>query len=161
MHIDQMEKLGLEVDELAAMMADALAVLHWEAKIDADDVELVLGSAPTNLYNQVPKFAELERLPANSNVGVPPRHNFQKRSVHLWLLDFNMCSKITLDDLGVKKAVKAFYRNDPYFPRPLAENRNDKRLWELFSERYMATSKLILDKEKWTLADLFISLLVE
>ncbi|KAL2129185.1 hypothetical protein VTI74DRAFT_8113 [Chaetomium olivicolor] len=37
-----MEQLGLPIEEDALAMADALAFMHWEAKIDANDVEFVL-----------------------------------------------------------------------------------------------------------------------
>ncbi|OAQ99661.1 hypothetical protein LLEC1_05894 [Akanthomyces lecanii] len=42
LHADQMEELGLPVDDYAAAMADALAFLHWIARVDAGDVEYVL-----------------------------------------------------------------------------------------------------------------------
>lgn len=38
-----MEDLGLDTQTFALAMANALAIMHWQAKIDAADVEFVLG----------------------------------------------------------------------------------------------------------------------
>ncbi|KAH7318991.1 hypothetical protein BKA65DRAFT_556420 [Rhexocercosporidium sp. MPI-PUGE-AT-0058] len=40
LHLNQMVDLGLDVATFATTMANALAILHWEVKIDAADVEL-------------------------------------------------------------------------------------------------------------------------
>jgi hypothetical protein len=42
LHLNQMEALGLDVNSYAETMADALALMHWGARIDASDVEFVL-----------------------------------------------------------------------------------------------------------------------
>ncbi|KAF3001882.1 hypothetical protein E8E13_005618 [Curvularia kusanoi] len=39
LHVDQMEVLGLDTHAYAETMADALALMHWGARIDANDVE--------------------------------------------------------------------------------------------------------------------------
>lgn len=39
---------------------------------------------------------------------------------------------------GVKKAVNAFWRNDPFYPRP------GKALWTTFREQYLRTSDTCL-----------------
>lgn len=49
----------LNVEGFAKTMASTLAVLHWGAKVDGDDVEFVLESAQTLVYNQVPKLEEI------------------------------------------------------------------------------------------------------
>jgi hypothetical protein len=56
LHIDQMEDLEHDIDGISTNTADALAVLHWRVKIDADDVEFVLGSAPTR--STIPTFSK-------------------------------------------------------------------------------------------------------
>ena len=43
LHLDQMEALGLDVEYYAMAMADVLAIRHFVAKLDADDIELMLG----------------------------------------------------------------------------------------------------------------------
>ena len=45
LHLDQMRHLRLDTASYALVMADALAVMHWGAHIDAANVEFVLGSA--------------------------------------------------------------------------------------------------------------------
>ena len=41
--LDEMQELGLNIETFALIMAHALAVMHWHAKVDAADVEFVLG----------------------------------------------------------------------------------------------------------------------
>lgn len=156
LHVDQMEELQLETEAYAMDMADALAVLHWIAKIDADDVEFVLGGAPRNLGVRVPDDEELSRMPPNSTTFGPV--NFQRRAVHLWLLDFNRCQKMSMDETGVDAGIKAFFKNDPYYPRPLGESAKDQKLWEVFRDRYLTTSEKFDGLE---LAKMFIKKVVE
>ena len=82
--------------------------MHWIAGIDANDVEFVL--APGDRVNNVLR-----------------RHS-------MWMLDFDLCRDITMDENGIEKAVKAFWRNDPFYPRP------GKALWDTFREQYIHTS---------------------
>jgi hypothetical protein len=42
LHVDQMELLELNIESYAETMAEALTLMHWCAKIDANDVEFVL-----------------------------------------------------------------------------------------------------------------------
>ncbi|KAK3489786.1 hypothetical protein B0T13DRAFT_505777 [Neurospora crassa] len=42
LHLDQIEELGLPKEQYAMAMADTLAFLHWEAEVDARDVEFLL-----------------------------------------------------------------------------------------------------------------------
>ncbi|KXH31600.1 hypothetical protein CSAL01_04597 [Colletotrichum salicis] len=46
MTLDKLEILNLDPLQYAAPMAEALAVMHWETKHDAFDVEFVLASSP-------------------------------------------------------------------------------------------------------------------
>ena len=108
------------VDELipekkhhAIAMATALASMHWQARVDAADVEFVLGTSPED---QPLTYSEIVMFPLRtSTVHIK---NSLRRAIHLWLLDFNQVGDITMDDAGVAKAVTAFWQNDPYFPRP-------------------------------------------
>ncbi len=63
------------------------------------------------------------------------------------MLDFNQCKDITKDKEGVKQAVQAFYRNDPYFPRPLSNISTDCNLWTVFAEGYDAAGNEVLTDE--------------
>ncbi|KAF2812949.1 uncharacterized protein BDZ99DRAFT_411298, partial [Mytilinidion resinicola] len=137
LHVDQIMELAIEeYGEVAENMGRALAVLHWLVATDARDVEFVLGSAPT------PKPVPLA---AKDVVGKAPRstweevtsHNFKRRAIRLWLLDFNQCRPISRDDESVKKAVQAFFENDPYYPRPLTKTSTEQRLWTKFKAGYL------------------------
>lgn len=116
LHEDQMEELAIsndDVQQYARIMAEALAMMHWIAGIDASDVEFVLASPNNN------------------------RHRI-KNSLGdhaMWLLDFDVCRDITMDANGVEKAVRAFWRNDPFYPRP------GKALWRTFRDQYLCTSR--------------------
>ncbi|ODM18941.1 hypothetical protein SI65_05558 [Aspergillus cristatus] len=36
----------------------------------------------------------------------------------MWMLDFDLCRDMSMDEAGVQKAVRAYWRNDPFYPRP-------------------------------------------
>lgn len=91
LYADQMDHLGLDVRRYATIMAQCLAVMHWDVKVDARDVEFVLGST----------------------CGPPPRP-----ATCVWLLDFNQVQPISLDIEGVNAAARAYMDNDFYCPRP-------------------------------------------
>lgn len=95
-------------------LAKTLAMLHWVAGVDANDVEFVLGA---------------ERLKSKIT-----RDNNEPV---IWLLDFDCCEEIARDEGGVEKAVRAFFLNDPYYPRP------SQQLWSLFAGTYIAESELL------------------
>jgi hypothetical protein len=175
MFLDMMEDLNLEIEHFATTMADTLAVMHWETQIDARDVEFVLGTAPTALHHSPPSYEELCKMPPNSRttfegIGL----NFGKREIQMWLLDFNLCDNITMDEAGVDKAVQAFLINDPYYPRPprqaqesdgekeRAHLQTDAWLWRLFRDRYLATSSKIMEGKAIpkALPELFIERLI-
>jgi hypothetical protein len=118
LHLDQMEDLGVNITLYAAMIADALAALHWYAAIDANDVEFVI--AP-------PRLKPTRSLTSN----VFGDHT-------LWLLDFDCCKDMSMDEKGVEQAVEAFFKNDPFYPRP------GQPLWDLFRNQYLQTSTIIL-----------------
>ena len=161
MRLNMIEDLGLEKSVLATEMAIALAVIHWQAQVDAMDVEYVLGSAPAMSSNRrrVPTTRDSTRVAPDP--GVLPRlllpaplltepcevHglNFTTRPVHMWVLDFDKASSIQLTPNDVdKKLVPAFLGNDPYYPRPDV----DEELWEIFNSVYLRASSLILDNRK-------------
>jgi len=127
LHIDQMEALSLDVSSYAETMADALALMHWGARIDANDVEFVL--AP-------PRGAKL-----------PPSSAFQSEylGIHcMWILDFDCCRPLSMDEAGIEKACVAFFRNDPFYPRPGSREAADEELWKVFKQRFLVTSRGIL-----------------
>lgn len=150
LHLDQMHELDLDVGSYAKTMADALAMMHWHSKIDANDVEFVLAS---------PRNADLTPTPDECNEWKPP---FLGKHV-MWMLDFDCCRSMSMDDRGVTQAVTAFFRNDPFYPRPSADGTLDQELWLLFKLRYIQTSHFILfnDPERISLPDAFIKKIEE
>jgi hypothetical protein len=138
LHVDQMEELRLDAPTFSNIMADALAVLYWEAKI----------------LPHPPSFKELEK----SGWGTAVKRNFKKRSVHMWLLDFSLCHQISMNEQGVEQAIVAFFKNDPYYPRPGSNIPNDQFLWTHFSERYRMASKRVLGDGNMRLPNMFIKM---
>lgn len=113
LHLDQMEQLRIDPGDYAMAMADALAFLHWIAKVDGNDVEFVL-ARPRSQPDAASSQMQLEsRCFDNTNILGP--HT-------MWMLDFDLCRDMTLDEKGVEQASNAFWGNDPYYPRPHISN---------------------------------------
>ena len=163
LYLNMMEDLALDTSSLVGRVAIALAIMHWQAKVDAMDTEFVLGSSVETLPERQRAYAAEEDstvLPAPCEVR---RLDIKKRSTHFWILDFDKASPIelTANDV-VKKLVPAFLGNDPYHPRPDV----DEVLWELFSKTYLKASRLILENRQETqlvmgLPKLFLEKVVE
>ena len=141
LRLNMIEDLELEKAELAEEMAIGLAIIHWQAQVDAMDVEFVIGSAATT-------GGEESRADTRDT---PPRQvrsiNFKRRSTHLWILDFDKASEIQLTTEDVdKKLVPAFLGNDSYYPRPNI----DEELWTSFCGTYLKASRLILESRMKT-----------
>ncbi|MCJ1460362.1 hypothetical protein MMC28_010742 [Mycoblastus sanguinarius] len=159
--LDQMQGLGLDTETFAFAMAEALAVMHWEAKIDAADVEFVLGGAPCLTHDPLPMLRELQCLQDNSSTSLGTL-GLEAAVTHIWLLDFNQCQPISMDDIGITQAVKRFFVNDPYYPRPLApEGSYDEKLWQAFEGRYLEISGRLVRSEHRALPLLFIEKVAE
>lgn len=130
LHVDQMEGLGLDVELYAAAMADALALMHWGAEVDANDVEFVLAPPRTTESRGQPTFES----------GYLGTHT-------MWILDFDCCGPLAMDDAGVEQACTAFFKNDPFYPRPGSGRVADDELWDVFKQRFMLTSRVILEQK--------------
>ncbi|KAF2092891.1 hypothetical protein NA57DRAFT_49382 [Rhizodiscina lignyota] len=142
LHVDQMEDLGLNIFIYAAKLADALAIMHWVAGVDANDVEFVLASCPHQISS-------------------PLTSDFLGEHT-LWILDFDCCPGMPMDLAGVEQAVAAFFRNDPFFPRPAATDARDQGLWRHFRAQYIRTSdEMLRDSSLKKLPELFIEHLEE
>ncbi|KAI0151605.1 hypothetical protein GGR57DRAFT_176964 [Xylariaceae sp. FL1272] len=124
--LDEMKILGLDCDLIAREMAVGLAILHWGVRIDATDVEFVLGASRAGDH-----------------------------SISMWILDFDKAKPIKsnpdakrfLDDgLAERLAERLAGRmqgNDNYFPKPQL----DKDIWKVFSDTYTDASQAILKGE--------------
>ncbi|OHE91341.1 hypothetical protein CORC01_13370, partial [Colletotrichum orchidophilum] len=135
-----METLGLDLQEYAVAMAEALAFLHWSAKVDANDVEFVLANI------RKPQASPGED-PSKSSLGPADFHSNAFGSHAMWILDFDCCRTMTLDSNGIKQACRSFWRNDPYYPRPGSDNAKDKELWDVFRAQFLRSSDEILSGE--------------
>jgi hypothetical protein len=141
LHVDRMERLELDVKRVATMMAETLALLYWTAAVDANDVEFVLAPARVECPGTTLPSAAL--------------------GTHaLWIVDFDCCKDMARTRGGVEQAARAFWRNDPYFPRPGREG-VDRELWELFRGTFLEASLTLLGVEESTLAELWVRLVEE
>lgn len=137
LHVDQMEDLGLDLKILegyATAMADALAFLHWCARVDANDVEFVLAQPRQ----------PAETSPTTTEFGTSWSITDPHGSHALWVLDFDCCKEMTMDEDGIDRAARCFWRNDPYFPRPGGTELADQRLWDVFRTRFLEASASII-----------------
>jgi hypothetical protein len=130
LHLNQAEDLDLPITKYAHAMAEMLAMLHWTAKIDANDIEFVLGGVRTTQTETGRNEYTHDILGTHS----------------LWVLDFDCCKPLSMDDAGIEQAAYAFLKNDPYFPRPAANAQSspDSTLWSEFQTRYLECSRNIL-----------------
>jgi hypothetical protein len=66
-----------------------------------------------------------------------------------------------MDTSGVDQAVKAYFKNDPYYPCPLAKNSRDQNTWLTFQQQYLTTSHYLANENNKELSDLFVKRVVE
>ncbi|PYI07704.1 hypothetical protein BO78DRAFT_88711 [Aspergillus sclerotiicarbonarius CBS 121057] len=146
LHEDQMDDIGIPTPDMqcyARMMGEALATLHWLGKVDGNDIEFVLAPPPP-----------YDRLGTNMIVNVLGEHT-------IWMLDFDLCRSMSMDRDGIKQAVTAFWRNDPFYPRL------QSKLWNDFREQYLKTSEWIICRcqsdvdQRLSLARQFVELIEE
>ncbi|KAL8725094.1 MAG: hypothetical protein Q9166_007568 [cf. Caloplaca sp. 2 TL-2023] len=137
--LDMIEELILDKDMLVDEMAIGLAVIHWQAQIDARGAKFVLGGAQTTSFERRRAYIPA-RAEEPHDIEVP---EFTMRSIHIWVLDFGESNPIELLPREVCKLVTAFLLNDPYYPRPDV----DKDLWTRFSRTYIKASRLLLQRK--------------
>lgn len=125
-----MEALSIDIKAYAETMADALALMHWVAKIDANDVEFVLAPPRKEQSSGKPVFQS----------DYPGRHS-------MWILDFDCCRSMSTDEAGVEQAFKAFFKNDPFYPGLGSGEEADQRLWTVFKDRSIQASREMLKTE--------------
>ncbi|KAH7083901.1 zinc finger protein-domain-containing protein [Paraphoma chrysanthemicola] len=131
LHMDQMEELSLDFNAYAETMAEALALMYWGAQVDANDVEFVLAPPRETEHSGTPHF-QSEFLGTH----------------RMWILDFDCCHPLSMDEIGMRQACAAFYKNDPFYPQPGTGDTADEELWEVFKQRYLLASRRILGEEK-------------
>lgn len=141
LHIDQMEELGMTIEPYAKTMAEGLAFLLWVARIDANDVEFVL-ARPRPSNSETTKF-EANILGLHS----------------MWIIDFDCCSPLSMDEEGVEIAARCFWRNDPFYPRPGSSNAADEMLWDVFRRHFLRVSGRMLKDESACVRELPLRLM--
>ena len=143
LHVDQIEELGLNKMLYARIMAETLAHMYWRAHVDANDVEFVLAPSSSNQETTIKSQLLGEHV--------------------IWLLDFDCCRDMSFDERGVEQAVVAFYRNDPFYPRPGRRDVKDQALWDEFRAHFLQVSKDMLSYEsvKTHLPALWVKLVEE
>jgi len=153
LHIDQMESLGLDIEAYARAMGTLLAVICWEAGIDGNDVEFVLAPPRSSAVDAESPSPN----PSSSSTQPEPQvfHSPFFGEHTIWILDFDCCCDMRLDERGVEQAVAAFFRNDPYFPRPCAKSDEEgsQMAWRKFREAFLQSSLVVLGQEKVWLAE--------
>jgi hypothetical protein len=105
-------------------MAQGLATLHWGLRANGANIEFVLG-APRR------------------------RDDFEHRvtplGLHLvWMLGFDLCEPIRADEAGLESIARAFWQNNPYFPRPDSAWHLDQDLWRTFADEYRRVGTYIV-----------------
>ncbi|PYI22751.1 hypothetical protein BO99DRAFT_259127 [Aspergillus violaceofuscus CBS 115571] len=126
LHIDQMMELGISIEDVdcyAGMMGEALSTFHWVARMDANDVEIVLAPISPAERNRAPDHSSTSNIIRN----VLGTHT-------MWILDFDLCHSISMDRQGVQQAVEAFFKNDPFCPRPHTAH------WPAFRNQYLSAA---------------------
>ncbi|KAI1827505.1 zinc finger protein-domain-containing protein [Xylaria intraflava] len=148
-HLNQLTDLRSDVTALASEMGKALAIMHWDAKVDARDVEFVLGgsvsAAPVLTYSH----ADFRWMMPRTYTGPKSRviEDFFHRETNLWLLDFNQVRPISMNAVGVAQAIEAAQMNDPYLPKPHQDGEPAKLCWNAFTESYLQVAQDILIDE--------------
>ncbi|KAE9980205.1 hypothetical protein EG328_000439 [Venturia inaequalis] len=145
--LDIAEELELNVEQLTAEMAIGLAIIHWEAKVDAQDAEWVLGRPALEDSVQT----SWEDFKDQGPTSIKPEH--AHRSVSLWILDFDKSDTIDFDRFDrydeedgfayescIELLVRGVTSHDPYLPNPEV----DRDLFEHFAAIYLRTSDSIL-----------------
>jgi len=134
--VDQMEELGLDPVAIAKALAEALAHCYWKAEVDANDVEFVLAPATSQEEGRQTPSIPIFRL--------------LDQDLVIWMLDYDCVRTMSQDANGIAQAVHAFWRNDPYFPRPFAYGHTsfDTGLWQAFKTHFLDVSRRMLTDKK-------------
>ena len=164
LQLDQMEHLELDVKYYAEQMAEALAVIHWVVRVDGRGIEFVLGSAPSAVRRPLEEDdLSDEKLACSTWKEALNQTRSKARTAHLWVLDFDQCRHISMDNAGVKDAVEAFDLSDPYYPSPRSTVGQDQELWRVFRDQYLEKSRDIIgnDQDMRSLPATFIQQTIE
>ncbi|KAK5166078.1 uncharacterized protein LTR77_008339 [Saxophila tyrrhenica] len=151
LHINDLQKLGLAPTEWAEAMAEGMAILHCSAMVDGNDIEFVIGSSPTpqQSVRHAPRYADVQKLEAGEStfkLATSSGQDFRHRINSLWLLDFDACKDIPMDQSGVDAALAAFLQLYQC-PRPHTDDSRLEEMWKAFAVRYRAVASTCGQRE--------------
>lgn len=129
-----------EIKIYASVMTETLAMMHWIGEMDGNDIEFVL--APPKLDSNDKNSKEI------TTGSFPPRLKVDSDALgnhSMWILDFDLCRRMMMDSNGVEQAAAAFWRNDPYYPRPLKDSDINSSLRFVFKEHYLRTTEACIE----------------
>lgn len=136
LHVDQMETLHMDILKYCRTYAQALALMHYSANIDANGVKFRLGSRPQrtdqNTSDASRQASQSSNKPKSSNTQL----------AHLWLFNFDKCNRLQSGPELMDQMVQGFISNPkPYWPRPRHDDQGtnpaDKCYWRYFSREYI------------------------
>ncbi|KAI4858704.1 hypothetical protein F4820DRAFT_467978 [Hypoxylon rubiginosum] len=122
--LNVMGDLALNVEQFAAMIGNAYAIMHWAANITGDDVEFVLGFSTST------------------------ENDFQHREVHMYLLDFGQCDTVDMneDQDDIFQAFKGsldLQHNQLYLPHP----KRSAALYQAWKSAYLSAARKVIQHE--------------
>ncbi|KAL6690559.1 hypothetical protein J3F84DRAFT_398260 [Trichoderma pleuroticola] len=135
MHFNQMMELGLDVASLARRIGVSLAIMHWDARIDARGVEFYLFSTWKSVQRQ--QLSPHGFLPGES------LESLAQGRTSLRVRYFDQVNKLKMTEEGMELAVEAVKRS-MYIPRPNQDLPIQKQTWNAFVSSYIAASDIIL-----------------
>lgn len=115
LYLHDMRTLGLDVVGIARAMGHAMAVMHWGAGIDGEDIEIVLGTKAMSTSSQP---------------------DFQNRKMRLFIIDFGQCSTVERSENGVHPMWGAIVANSPFCPKP-----EETEIWREFRTGYVISGR--------------------
>lgn len=164
LYLDQMMELEMDPLVIARDMALGLAAGHWAANSNMMDVEYVIGSRPhmVNLAKENPPARKGKKATAgdsrrrhgNLSAPVDPRPDqptFRNRAIQLWMIDFNKVNQFEASvTQGYNKNIDRLVfesraTDGPYYPRVLARDEYEWKLWLEFARTYIRASRTILN----------------
>lgn len=113
LHLDQMEFLELNANYSAQLIGRHIGRHSLEGKFDGPDIiEFVLGSASTTVRRWLDRYDFINNKALAQSTWKKSMNmtSFTNPMAHLWVLDFNQCRHLSMDDAGIEYAVKAFSR---------------------------------------------------
>lgn len=141
--LDEMEALDVDVKGLARRLGEAFAILHWDAQVDGNNVDFVLGT------RLLPPSAASSDAGDDNDGPVPDwQPAVQCREVNLFMIDFGRCNRVCLCSQPVEvvhqlyMAAMGSRTTGRYIPHPY----HSPPLFAVFQQAYAETGQAILER---------------